>query len=238
MLKQTNLKEVKAAAVALLMTDINETSFSPLIVQHPFTSSGFIGLKRNGSFQILNITSDLEGLQLWQRKVREQIEKADNAFKIYMMITKPYGLTFLKYAAPHLSQEDLSHILSSAWIMSENPNADANLSKRQLVSLFRSADPFVLMDEDERQALAELDSPVTVYRGVTSYNKKNVRALSWTLNYETAEWFANRFGENGTVYEAQVDKGHILALFNGRSEAEVIIDPRHIAITDSKPVSR
>ena len=112
--------------------------------------------------------------------------------------------------------------------MSENPNADANLSKRQLVSLFRSADPSVLMDGDERRSLDGLDSPVTVYRGVTSYNEKNVRTLSWTLNYETAKWFATRFGENGTVYEAQVDKGHILALFNGRNEAEVIVDPKFL----------
>ena len=228
MQKQTNLKEVKSVAVALLMTDIHENTFSPVVVQHPFTSSGFVGLKRDGSFQILDITRDPENLRLWQKQVREQIEEADSAFRIYMMVNKPYGLTFLKYTAPHLSQEDLSHILSSAWIMSENPNADSNLSKRQLVSLFRSADPSVLMDEEERQALAGLDSPVTVYRGVTSYNAKNIRALSWTLNYETAEWFATRFGENGTVYEAQVDKGHILALFNGRNEAEVIVDPKYL----------
>ena len=112
--------------------------------------------------------------------------------------------------------------------MSENPNADANLTKRRLVSLFRSADPSVLMDEDERQMLTDLEGTVTVYRGVTSYNAKNIRALSWTLNYDTAKWFASRFGEHGTVYEARVYKEHILALFNRRNEAEVIIDPKNL----------
>ena len=45
---------------------------------------------------------------------------------------------------------------------------------------------------------------------------------------ETADRFAHRFGEDGTVYEAQIRKEHILALFTGRNESEVIVDPRHL----------
>ena len=76
--------------------------------------------------------------------------------------------------------------------------------------------------------LQEMDDTVTIYRGVTSHNQTNIKALSWTLDRDKAEWFAHRFGENGTVYEAQIDKENILALFNGRNEAEVIVDPRHL----------
>lgn len=68
----------------------------------------------------------------------------------------------------------------------------------------------------------------TVYRGVTSYNAQNVKALSWTLNREVAEWFAHRFGQNGTVYEAQVKKENIYAVFLGRNEEEVIVDPERL----------
>jgi len=212
----------------LLMTDVYETKYSPVVVQHPFTSTGVVGIKKDGEVQLLDITKSPENLQLWRDQVWEQIESADSAFSIYLQVNKPYGLTFLKYAAPYLSQEDMSKILASAWILSENPNADANTGKRDLVTLFQSAAPDVLMTEDERQELTDLESPVTVYRGVTSYNAKNIRALSWTLNYETAKWFATRFGENGTVYEAQVDKDRILALFNGRNESEVIVNPRYL----------
>lgn len=66
------------------------------------------------------------------------------------------------------------------------------------------------------------------YRGVTSYNAKNIKALSWTLDRDTAEWFAYRFGEEGTVYEAQIQKEHILAFFNGRNESEVVVDPKYL----------
>ena len=55
-----------------------------------------------------------------------------------------------------------------------------------------------------------------------------LRALSWTLNYDTAEWFSKRFGEDGTVYEAQIPKEHIYALFNGRNESEIILNPNYL----------
>ena len=84
------------------------------------------------------------------------------------------------------------------------------------------------MDEEERTAHQALEDTVTVYRGVTPYNAKNIRALSWTLDRKTADRFAHRFGEEGTVYEAQIRKEHILALFTGRSESEVIVDPQHL----------
>ena len=45
---------------------------------------------------------------------------------------------------------------------------------------------------------------------------------------DTAEWFAHRFGEEGTVYEAQISKEHILAFFNGRNESEVVVDPKYL----------
>ena len=55
-----------------------------------------------------------------------------------------------------------------------------------------------------------------------------LQRLSWTLDRETAEWFAHRFGEEGTVYEAQIPKKYILAFFNGRNESEVVVDPKHL----------
>lgn len=155
-----------------------------------------------------------------------------------MLLNPPYALTFLKLASPYLSRKDFSEILASAWINCEAPHNDPDLSKADLVSMFKSADPKALMEDDEYEQLQELDDTLTVYRGVTSYNADNVKALSWTLNKETAEWFAHRFNEDGTVYEAQIDKKHIFAVFNGRNESEVVLDPQYLTdITEDEDMT-
>lgn len=48
------------------------------------------------------------------------------------------------------------------------------------------------------------------------------------MNPHIAEWFATRFGEEGTVYKATIQKEHILALFNRRNESEIIVEPKHL----------
>lgn len=101
------------------------------------------------------------------------------------------------------------HSLSEAERLNEEElwqdNRDAEVSHTQLTEMFRHSDPAALMDEAEQAQLAELDDTVTVYRGVTTINSDNLLALSWTLDYETADWFARRFDEDGTVYKAQID---------------------------------
>lgn len=232
---ETDLKKLKALAHSFLELDIQPTKMSPLVVKHPFTDSGIVGLrKEDGNIAVADLTSDSASLQAWREQCGRLIDEAEKPFELFQMITKPYKLGFLKYAAPFLSEQDTALFLSQAWIITEAPNADRNLSKRELLALFRSVDPQKLMDEEEYGLFRSLDDVVTVYRGVTSYNAQNVKALSWTLNRDTAEWFAHRFGEQGTVYEAQIPKERICAIFLGRNEAEVIVDPKHLR--DISPV--
>lgn len=224
----TDMFGVKSVAKMLLSIDIRKIKFSPSIVQHPFTNSGITMCQTENGPQWLNLCENPEDLAHWRGTLSQAIDKAENPWSIYMMLNTPYTLTFLKYAEPYLSTTDFSELLSASWIMTEYANSDAEVSKKQLIKMFRKADPAALMEEDELEQFASLDDTVTVYRGVTSYNAKNVRALSWTLDRETAEWFAHRFGEDGTVYEAQIDKEHIFALFNGRNESEIVLDPKYL----------
>lgn len=134
----------------------------------------------------------------------------------------------MKYTASHLSGEDYAKLLANAWITSEAPNRDVNVSKAELVRMFKAAEPSLLMTEEEIHQLSELNNPVTIYRGVTDYNADDINALSWTLNPEKALWFSKRFNSEGTVYEAQIDKTHIIALFNTRDESEIIVEPKYL----------
>ncbi len=230
MKKESNLTLVKSVAKALLMTDLQITKLSPLVVSHPFTNTGITALKGTGDTPLIpmDITASKENFAKWQLEKAKIINKAETPFQIFFMLNPPYYLTFLKYAEKYLSQKDFSEMLSNAWILSEMPNRDRNVSKGQLVTMFKQADPSVLMEPTELACLQSLDAAVTVYRGVTPYNEKNLKSLSWTVNPETAQWFAHRFGEQGKVYQATIAKEHILAYFNGRNESEVIVDPKYL----------
>ncbi len=228
MREQTNLDGVKSVAKSLLMIDIHLTDYSPVIVQHPFTSSGMVACPSEDGLRLMDITKNDKDLREWQEYMKGLIDNAKTPYHIYMMINKPYALAFLNLAENHLSQKDFSEILADAWIRSENPNMDKNFVKNNLVAMFKKADKSILMDGEETEQFDSFDDTVTIYRGVTSYNAKNIKALSWTTDYQTAEWFAHRFGEEGTVYEAKISKEHILAFFNGRNESEVIVDPKYL----------
>ena len=226
MREKTDLEKVKSIARMLLLTPVHKTPYSPVVVQHPFTSSGIATAKKDGVLQIIDITESEENLERWQEWMKEWIKNAKSAYEIYMMTNKPYGLTFLKYVEPYLSIEDFSKILGDAWIRSENPNGDANVTKKELLSMFKKADKKTLMTEEDYKRWQGLDETITVYRGVTSHNAKNIKALSWTLDRQTADWFARRFEEEGTVYEARINKKDTYAYFGERCESEVIVDPK------------
>lgn len=188
------------------MLDIETTSFSPVIVKHPFTDSGVVGF--SGDKKPENILENHNALLRWQKAVNKQINESDSANRIFLLLTKPYRLVFLKYAEPYLSKKDFSQILSDVWIQTEAPHSDPNFSTDDFVKLFKKADPAFLMKKDEYECFRDLDNTLTIYRGVTPHNSNNLKGLSWTLNPETAEWFATRFGEEG--------RKSILRLFSGQ----------------------
>ena len=225
----TNLSKIKRIAHTLLNTDIKATKFSPMIVKHPFTNSGISAVRdKDGNLRMVDLVNRQDDLAAWRKQVGSLIDNSKSAYEVYLMVDKTYSLAFIKFAEPFLSDQDLGQILSSAWITNEAPSSDPNLNKRNLVALFRSVPHEYLMDAEEMKQYAELEDPVTIYRGVRSENQKHIKNLSWTLDRDKAEWFAHRFDRDGNVYEAQIKKEHILALFNGRGESEIVVDPKYL----------
>ncbi len=147
MKKETDLGGVKAIAKALLMTAVNQTPYSPMLVQHPFTSTGLVTLpsEKYAGFRPIDITLNEENLKRWQNSVNQVIDETENPYHIYMLLNPPYALTFLKLASSYLSRKDFSEILASAWINCEAPHNDPDLSKADLLFMFKSADPKALI---------------------------------------------------------------------------------------------
>ena len=226
--KGTDMEGVRLVAKGLLSTEIHDTEYAPFIISHPFANSGIAFLPGKNGREMLDITSSEENRMRWREYLDKCIDQAESVFQISCMLNKPYRLAFLKYAQPHMDEKEFAQLLALCWIQTEGPNQDVNVSKREFVEMFQEASAENLMNLDEHRKLAELPDEITVYRGITEKNKDNILAMSWTMKQETAEWFANRFKGKGKVYRAKIRKEDILAVFLGRNESEVIVDPKSL----------
>lgn len=66
MREKTDLEGVKFVAKQLVMIDIHLTEYSPIVVQHPFTSSGIAAAPSKDGLRLLDITKSEEDLRAWQ----------------------------------------------------------------------------------------------------------------------------------------------------------------------------
>ena len=174
----------------------------PLVYQVPLWS--------NGSANRMYLQKDSE-------VKRALKEKAWNRF--IFLHERPYRLQAFLEIQDQLTDTQYWRLLADSWIDTEN--AWQNRGKWR--KLFDSKRPHshYLMDETEDNAMNTLPEMVTIYRGSSANNEKG---LSWTLSKDKAEFFAQRFAQKrGKVYEQEVRKDQILALFLGRGESEVIL---------------
>lgn len=222
--RTTDLQKIIHIACELLYVPIKPVSEVEIFTCHPFTSTTVVMVNRNDKHTMLNLLNP-EQANEWRQYVRSKIESVDNVKKLSYMINKPYILLFLKLCKKYLSAQDLAMLLYNHWSEIEYISTDVNVSVREMVSLFREADRQYLMSEEEQEVYSKLKNDITVYRGVTDYNEKNKKALSWTLDYEKAKWFATRFNsKKHMIWKTKVKKDQILCYMNGRGEKEVILD--------------
>ena len=85
---KTDLDALKQVAVSLLYTPINETKFSPMVVQHPFTSSAFVAIKIKGEMEMINILENSENRNKWQEFMKNQITNAEDVYRIFMVLLR------------------------------------------------------------------------------------------------------------------------------------------------------
>lgn len=81
------------------------------------------------------------------------------------------------------------------------------------------------MYDDEYETYTDLPESFIAYRGVAP--GRNPNGMSWTREYDKAEWFSNRFGE-GYVLEGTVNKKDVLAFFSRRGEEEIVIEAKNV----------
>ena len=216
----TDLERIRRCAKILLDTEIKETGIE-FISTHPFTNMWFI--YDPGTKELWDL-HDEKKADAWRKNLKELIHQAD-LYQLCRMLNPPYILTFIKITEGYMSDEDLGEILGKFWTLIESPNKDCFVKGKEILQYFQRATKETMMTDSERELLSSLPDMVPIYRGVTSFNKSRKKALSWTLDIKKAQWFANRYDTGtGEVWSLTVPKKRILAYFEGRDEAEVIVD--------------
>lgn len=159
--------------------------------------------------------------QMLEQKYKQLREALDTKnFSRYVFLhERPYRLSAFKDIKHQLTDEDYWKLLSSIWTDTENSHQDLGTWK----NLFKSKrnQRHNLMTEEELKTMESLDDTVTIFRGCVE--NLNEDGLSWTLDRERAEWFANRFDQKGIVIEKAIGKEKIVAYFSGRGEQEIIV---------------
>ena len=224
MVNKTDIKQIRSVSKSLLYAVDIECDNPFGIVQHPFTNTLFT-MSQDG--KLINLQEN-DNESTWKKELSEKIDSFD-LVRIYMLINKPWRITWLKYVESYLSDKDFAEYLADAYVSEEMPNLNPNIKPTEIVKWFKRADKRILMDDEEYDKWSNLSDTVTVYRGVSHNGTEN--GISWTTNYDTAKWFADRFSTDehrARIYQADIPKEHCLCCFDCRGEHEIIVDIKSI----------
>lgn len=125
----------------------------------------------------------------------------------------------------NISASLMPRLLREMWIDSEEPQ----IYQDELIPIFRELG---FITDEEHDAPTE---SITVFRGTLP---EWVEGMSWTRSMDIAVWFAQRFDRKGVVYTCEAEPTDILAMFDGRGEQEVVLDPSTIKGVTNMPETR
>jgi hypothetical protein len=85
---------------------------------------------------------------------------------------------------------------------------------------------------------ADGDNCIVIYRGESTESTHVHKALSWTLKYDKAVWFAKRFNftKQGIVYTARININNVIA-YIGDGEKEIIVRHKDLIIIKKEAVA-
>lgn len=217
----TNLEGVKHIAILFLHLEPKLIKNVSTLVSHPFIQSTLLADK-NGFFDIFE---EPERYRNVLDCYEEMIKLRENVISIFYLINSSYKLTFFSYCEQYLAEPDYSMCLKEAWVHSEAPMQNINVSKDEILQFFTKAT--ALMSDAEQQFVNSLPERIVVYRGV--YNTTDPRiarkGLSWTLSKEQAFWFSQRYNSaKRIVVQAEIPKDNILCYCDDRNEKEILLD--------------
>jgi hypothetical protein len=174
----------------------------------------------------------------YREKVRALGEAQENAewSNIVFIHERAYRVDAFLDIMDDMPDDDYWQLLARIWIDSENIRENQDIWHELLTEERPHRE--LLMDEDERLALAAMPDQFLVFQGHTHVAHDG---WSWTTNEDTAKWFARRFASfehaEPMVTEGIVNKADVIAYFTGRNESEIIVPRELVTFTITWRVS-
>lgn len=217
--REEDREAVENVAAAFLNQPMEIDKRMPFILHHPFLNTPVAVIPPDRMLD-LRRREEQDAYREWMRGIL----RGKGASYILTLLQKPYRLAFLKYIRPHVGKEHFGRLLVHTWPTVEAVTTDPNVSRDDIVDMFRSVPKDALMEPELCHTFERLPETFFVYRGVTSHNEKARRAVSWTSDICQAQWFATRFHDfSGEIWQAKIHKRQVLALINSE-EKELIVD--------------
>lgn len=196
---------------------------SPIRVSHPFIEEGVSFNLKTG--EVVNLIEDEDALKK-EKALRLKRMKNMSPLQIAFCVSKPYRMLYLSLAFPYLTKKERSEIMHEVWISVENINNNVNVSQMEILKMLRRCNSKHLMGQENYEVYEKLPDTFTVYRGLQENAQED--GLSWTLSKDVAEWFANRFDNEGKIIEKVIHKSEVIAYFNDRDEEEIVLDIKKV----------
>ena len=176
-----------------------------IFIKHPFINELYF----EGMNAVYNARYELK-----TEAVEEAREKKDWSGFVWLH-ERPFRFTALLEAlgtgywdAENLTEAD-RELVEMVWTDAEFPS----VNRDYWLPLFEAM---------PRDSLAGLPKTLTIYRGTSPDDETGI---SWTTDKAIAEFFANRFKDDGVVLEREIARSEALFYTEGRGESEVIFDP-------------
>lgn len=125
-----------------------------------------------------------------------------------------------------IPEDKIVDIFSELWVRSEFGFDMITEDIIKYVYSFKEQSESYRERRERLLKLADGNGYLTVYHGATTEGVND--DLSWSLSEETAQWFANRFDNNGDIMSAKVLVDDVIDYFDWRGESEVLILPKDV----------
>ena len=134
-MKIDEVERIKELAKRFVDVPLHDSGFL-CFASHPFTNSFVIGIRGKNNDLVLADLKDEQALAEWRKQLKQQIDALSNVKDIFLMLNKPYILTFISYIEPMLTDAELGKILSDNWSFIEDITGNCNVNDENLLNGF------------------------------------------------------------------------------------------------------